>query len=695
MADDERLLISLEARITDFERKMAQAEKRGTRTYTKLRQDSATATKGMETDMSRATGRINQALAQGGAQMGALGKTWAVGFVGGIAGGLAAAGLSGIITQVGDVARSVATVGDEARRAGVSAKAFQEWKFVAEQNRIGIDAMVDGLKELNLRADEFAITGKGSAAEAFARLGYSAEEVKRKLEDPSALLLEIIGRLEQMDSAAQIRIADELFGGTAGERFVELLDQGEAGIRATITAANDLGVIMDDELIAKAAEVDRNFSAIAATVGTALKSAIVSAADSLTDFINRFWDFQHQSNSVLRGQQLSITSAQAEAADQLREIDMQESMGVAAPDSNTWADQRAQWETVIADRQKQLDQIDGILNDRAPPPKPMEKPGDRTWTPPAYVAPPPSGGGGGGGGGSSGGRSGGASGRSDDFERETEQLLKRTAALKAGTLAQAEINPLLEDFGFAAEFASARTELLLAAQQAGVPITAELKGQIDQLALGYANAAAASEQLETTQAEAMDRAQELGRLRQDTIGGFAKDLLNGVDAADAFNNALGRIADRLLDMALNAAFPTTPGASAGGGFFGSILGSLGGALSGKPALGATGPFRGAGALYASGTANTGGRRGEPRGIVHGQEAVIPLPAGGSVPVEVRGGGGQEGGGKMAIELNLGKDLEARILKQAGSQAVQINQAGMAQMRREVPGILTKHQLRNG
>jgi hypothetical protein len=682
MADDERLLISLEARITDFEKKMAQAEKRGTRTYTKLRQDSGTATKAMETDMSRATGRINQALAQGGAQMGALGKTWAIGLVGGMAGGLAAAGLSGIIGAVGEVAKSVATVGDEAKRAGVSAKAFQEWKFVAEQNRIGIDAMVDGLKELNLRADEFAITGKGSAAEAFARLGYGAEEVKRKLEDPSALLLEIIGRLEQMDSAAQIRIADELFGGTAGERFVELLAQGEDGIRSTITAANDLGVIMDDELIAKAAELDRNFNAISATVGTALKSAIVTAADSLTDFINRFREFQHQSNSVLRGQQLSITSAQADAADQLREIDMQESMGVAAPDSNTWDQQRAQWETVIADRQRQLDQIDGILNDRAPPPKPMEKPTDRTWTPPAYVAPPASGGGGSGGR-KGGGRSGGASQRADEFERETEQLLKRTAALKAGTLAQAEINPLLQDFGFAAEFASARAELLLAAQQAGIPITAELKGQIDQLALGYANAAAASEQLETTQAEAMDRAQELGRLRQDTIGGFAKDLLNGVDAADAFNNALGRIADRLIDMALTAAFPAAPaagGAPGGMGGLGTILGGLRGFLG-----------------FASGTANTGGRRGEPRGIVHGQEAVIPLPAGGSVPVEVRGGqgGGSEGGGAMAIELNLGKDLEARILKKAGTQSVQINQAGLAQMRREVPGIVTKHQLRNG
>lgn len=38
--------------------------------------------------------------------------------------------------------------------------------------------------------------------------------------------------------------------------------------------------------------------------------------------------------------------------------------------------------------------------------------------------------------------------------------------------------------------------------------------------------------------------------------------------------------------------------------------------------------------FASGTANTGGGRGEPRGIVHGQEAVIPLPSGGKVPVQL-------------------------------------------------------------
>lgn len=41
--------------------------------------------------------------------------------------------------------------------------------------------------------------------------------------------------------------------------------------------------------------------------------------------------------------------------------------------------------------------------------------------------------------------------------------------------------------------------------------------------------------------------------------------------------------------------------------------------------------------FADGTANTGGMPGEIRGFVHGQEAVIPLPSGGRVPVQLSGG----------------------------------------------------------
>lgn len=220
-----------------------------------------------------------------------------------------AAGLSlaGTVAIIRDVAAGVAEIGDAAQIAGVSVKSFQELKYVAEQNRIPVDALQDGLKELSLRADEFIVSmGKsGSASEAFQRLGYSVDVLKQKLKDPSALFAEIIGRLQQLDKAAQIRIADEIFGGTGGERFVQLIEQGEVGIRAQIKAANDLGAVMDEALIKRAADIDRRFNQISSTVGTVLKGAIISATDSLFNFVDGFQEFQNQQTSTLEAARLS------------------------------------------------------------------------------------------------------------------------------------------------------------------------------------------------------------------------------------------------------------------------------------------------------------------------------------------------------------------------------------------------------
>src|SRR6056297_2290722 len=79
MADDtERLFVQLEGRISDFEKKMKQAERRGTSTYTKLQRDSRSATRRMERDMTRASGRINVALASTTGAIGAVSRAWRV-----------------------------------------------------------------------------------------------------------------------------------------------------------------------------------------------------------------------------------------------------------------------------------------------------------------------------------------------------------------------------------------------------------------------------------------------------------------------------------------------------------------------------------------------------------------------------------------------------------------------------------------
>ncbi len=516
--DAERLVILLEARIKDFEKNMAKAAGTADRQYDRMRRDSRSATKAMETDMVRSTNRINQALAASSAKIGAYGKA--------AIGGEVALGITGIVREVGEVAKSVATVGDEAKRAGVSAKAFQEWKFVAEQNRIGLDAMVDGLKELNLRADEFVATGKGSAAEAFQRLGYGAEELGRKLTDPSALLLEIIGRLGEMDRAAQIRIADELFGGSAGERFVELISQGEAGIRSTIDRAHELGVVMSDDLIDKAAELDRRFGEVAATVGTGLKSAIVSAADSLADFIEGFKAFEDQRSGSLETRQGELMRERGAVGAELRELE-----GVPATAANRNANRRR---AILEQRMAALDaeenEIIAILSQRTS--AQGWKPAGGTWTPPT----PPAGGFG----------STSTTAERDKAKDVLDDLKAQQEQLGRTAREQAVYNAL---------------------QRAAVDLNTEAGTAIAEAAGSlYDQELALSQNI-----EAMDVLRDASR---DVLGSFVEGMRDGKSATESLGDALQGLADRLLNSGLDGLISGIlgGGGTAGGGLLSNVFG---------------------------------------------------------------------------------------------------------------------------
>ncbi len=281
--DTEQLVVSLEARIRDFERNFQRANRTSSQNFKAIEAQAKRSADTLEQSMSGAAKGVNLALAA------------VKGGIAGLVTGLSIGAIEGIASRFRDVTREIANVGSEAKRAGLSARAFQELSYVAGQARIPVDALTDGMKELSLRADEFIVTGQGSAAEAFQRLGYGASDLKKKLADPSALLVEIIGKLQQLDRAAQIRVADELFGGTGGERFVELIGQGAEGIRKLIGEAHEFGAVMSDEVIARADELDRKFNAIGTTISTWTKQSILGLVGAADDLLDRFNKIEEQS----------------------------------------------------------------------------------------------------------------------------------------------------------------------------------------------------------------------------------------------------------------------------------------------------------------------------------------------------------------------------------------------------------------
>lgn len=266
MAEVQGLIINLEARTAQLERGLKRANDAQRKAAGQMERRAKTSADQIAKSFESAGGRISAAF-----------KSIAMPKLAGLAGTVAGIGVAGGVAAVRQTVRGIAEIGDAAKRAGMQAEAFQEWSFVADQNRISVDALTDGFKELSLRADEFIVTGTGSAAEAFKRLGFSAADLKEKLQDPSALMVELVKRMEGLDKAAQIRIADELFGGTGGEQFVQLLDKGAEGISAQIARARDLGLVMDSDMIAKAAELDSKFREVETRLQSMWRTGVVEA----------------------------------------------------------------------------------------------------------------------------------------------------------------------------------------------------------------------------------------------------------------------------------------------------------------------------------------------------------------------------------------------------------------------------------
>lgn len=502
--NDQILAVSIEARINKLEREMRKASAIVGKNFD-----------GMEKRSKDAAGQIENHFAGMGKRMGTIGKSMAAGFVG----GLVAGGIAGVAERVGDIAKGIAEIGDEAKRAGLGIEAFQELKYVAEQNRVGVDALTDGIKEMNLRADEFIVTGGGSAAEAFQRLGYGAETLKQKLADPSALFTEIIGKLGQLDRAAQIRIADEIFGGTGGERFVQLIEQGEAALNRTKQEARDLGLVLDEDLIARADDLDRKFNAVANTVGTALKSAIVDAASALASFIEQFQAFEQQSTNGLNQRLKEIG---------LKKLDLDNSIVTAQSKLDRGDDlfgiNRGALESQITTSKEQITalvdqerEILSILESRQPVAAPTKEPIQITVTggTPAPVAPTAARDGGGG----------------------------SASAMREQRDAAREVIAALEDELRALGMSEVEQRVNAELRRAGAGATDAQKSSIRELVAAIDAEGQAMQQMES----AMDNAKGMAK---DFLGGLIGDLRNGVDAATALSNAFGRLADKLLDMAL-------------------------------------------------------------------------------------------------------------------------------------------------
>jgi hypothetical protein len=166
---------------------------------------------------------------------------------------------------------------------------LSELQHVGKQFNVKQGAIIDGLKEMSMRADEFAKTGSGPGAEAFKRLGLGKDQIDRVKGDTDALFKLISERMSGVqDVAARQRIADELLGGQGGEQMVQMLSASNEKIRQMRRQAHAVGNIIGEDEGKKAWNFVRAFNAARGAIKGVQKTVVSEILPKITKALKRF-----------------------------------------------------------------------------------------------------------------------------------------------------------------------------------------------------------------------------------------------------------------------------------------------------------------------------------------------------------------------------------------------------------------------
>lgn len=441
-----------------------------------------------------------------------------------VAGFAGAQGYLAIRRAVDEVAR----IGETAERVGVSARELQVLRHAIDMAG-GEASQAD--RALENFARKLAEAGN-NAGDLFKVFQANGRVISGTVSRDFRTFLDLLSRTRNEQD--RLAIAQKIFGADVGRQVVSALSKGSAALDEYARQAERVGILTDEQ-IKKARDLDKQFTEFERGASTSLKTIAVDIAPALLSVLQAIsrvvksltYDFsllQQGNFKDVIGLYTSVT--ERDAAMRRRQFTTGEMMGQLT--------------------QKGADAFYGAFGSTFGG---AARTGGRDTVNPF------------------GGRS-----TSNDYDRATKAITRRIQALEieARTFNMTERE--------AARY-RATQELVNAAQMAGIRITPQMSKDIEALAGRYAQV---TEQLERLR----DRQETIDFLKDSTksfLNDFSSALRDGASAWDAFReagaNALERISQKLIDMAVNDLFSKAFGGNQGFGF-GSLMNFLGGGGSG-------------------------------------------------------------------------------------------------------------------
>lgn len=542
-ADAERLVVLLEARIRDFERNMVKASGAADRSFDRMRRGSRSATAQMEADMVRSSARINQALASVSMQVGSLARTFAVGF----AGGVFAGGLSGFTSAIRDTVSQLSKLGNVADMIGMNVEDLQKLRSGFQSIGAEVNQTDTAMRRFSRRVAE-AASGSGVLYEVLKANNVELRTADGRMRSQTAILRDYANLIKNAGSDQErLLLAFKAFD-AEGSILVNALRDGSDGLDTLMDKAEEAGHVIDEELIRKAQDLDTRWADAWKTFEINAKSSImtvVAALDnmgtSLDSIHGKFsamgnssffrWILKNMDDAGLISLDLKYGNLGAmDDADMVKKLDDRvqflikhvEHLKNIGEDA-TEAERKLAEARVALEREVKRIMAGPSTGEATTLPK-LEIPGTPTIIP---------------------GRKSEddkvLKERISDYERLAQRIRETTSVIQSEMQALAGINPLVNDYGYALEYARTQAQLLNAAQRDGAELTPELRGEIALMADAYATAGAQAAHLREQNSKLVSEFNQMQGIVKKGFTGML-DAMYG-DADSFFDRLISGFAD--------------------------------------------------------------------------------------------------------------------------------------------------------
>lgn len=583
-----------------------------------------------------------------------------------------ALGIGAIGAFISNAMRLAGELADVAQTLGLSTDALQAWRYAASQSGVSAEQLDQALTKFSDTLNN-ASRGNDEAIRTFQRLNIMILDTAGQVRPAEDVLLEFAEAVSRIENPVErLGAVSAAFGDRMAARLVPLLSEGRAGFERFAREAQAAGAIISRDVIDAAKrsgdEFERNVTVIrawGATIGVYAVNRIgelMTALGQLSALFNQVWQAAQGPAAVRRlmGDPLQqaqdrvtgITQNLRERQETLRQLE-------AVPEHQrgpNWFGQRFFARNQIEDAQEELRRAREEFNN-------LRVMGGETFGP---NAPPRRSTGAGNPTGQQAGRN-----RAQETERQTQALDRLLRSLNPVLDAQRDYADALAilDTGLASG--------ALNVDQYGVAVV-QLGGRFDEAMKSAARFA-------KPVAEAVDRMADLRQAGEDLGKSLSSTIEGAIIKWEGFYNLLGAIGQDIGRILIRLAItePLSRAISAG---FGSLFGtgssgaSSSASIGGGQAMGGVLTGRGAVPLARGGIATHSTLYEIGEGSMN--EAVVPLPDGRKIPVDMRGG---RGGGGVTINMPIdargserGTELRIRAAAEwAVGRALEVS-AGAAQ-----------------